>query len=104
MRIDAFEAGGTVATGETRGTAAAGAGQGAGATAGAASAQLASTLPEDHATLSGSETSPQSIAAEIISNAAARSARVETLKQAVAGGQYTVNADEVAQAMIEESN
>ena len=97
MRIDAFDASSTAA-GEARQPATTSPSHAVELVSG----QNASSLPEDHATLSRSETSLESLTSEVMSNAAARSTRIESLKQAVAGGQYTVSADEVAQAMIEQ--
>ena len=88
MRIDAFDASST-ATGEARQPATTSPSQAVELVSG----QNASSLPEDHATLSRSETSLESLTSEVM---------IESLKQAVAGGQYTVSADEVAQAMIDQ--
>jgi flagellar biosynthesis anti-sigma factor FlgM len=61
------------------------------------------SLPEDHATLSGAEASVASLTAQLMAASSARASRVDTLRQAVQNGDYEVDAEATAQAMIEES-
>ncbi len=62
-----------------------------------------SGVPQDTASLSTGAASVPALAAQALATAAARGARVEALRQAVAGGSYNVDSASVADAMINES-
>jgi flagellar biosynthesis anti-sigma factor FlgM len=77
------------------------------------------SLPEDHATLSTSsalsgagdapagpastDQSLQSLTVSILATGSTRASRLESLRNAIANGHYSVDAAAIAQAMIEES-
>lgn len=62
-----------------------------------------SAVPQDTASLSMGAASVPALTTQALATAAAREARVEALRQAVAGGSYNVDSASIAEAMISES-
>ena len=63
---------------------------------------VAPALPEDTATLSSDNFSVASLASQVLASAAARGAKVEALRHAVASAEYTVDPALIADAMVSE--
>ena len=88
MRVDLF------------GAAAVGIGTESGAARSAAgSRSAAASLPEDTASLSSDSFSVPSLASQALATAASRGAKVEALRQAVAGAAYKLDPELIAEAM-----
>jgi len=57
---------------------------------------------EDHATLTSGAGSIASLVSEAMSSPEIRQAKVESLQQAISSGQYQIDPDKIAGAMIDE--